>query len=106
MRDSFKRISEANAEVLGVSADGVESHQKFSAKLKLPFRLLADTEHVLCEAYGVWGEKSLYGRKYMGIERTTFIIDPNGKIMTVFEKVKPAGHGAEVVAALKGKAQG
>ena len=104
MRDAFPRIAKANAEVLGVSADGVESHRKFRTKLKLPFRLLADTERVVCEAYGVWKEKSLYGKKYMGIERTTVIIDPDGKVVKVFEKVKPAGHGAEVVNTLEERA--
>jgi peroxiredoxin Q/BCP len=78
----------------------VASHLKFKKKYSLPFPLLADTDHRVAEAYGAWGEKSMYGRKYHGILRTTFIIDERGRIAKVFERVKPRGHAAEVLAAL------
>jgi thioredoxin-dependent peroxiredoxin len=88
------------ARVFGVSPDGVKSHRKFADKFQLQFTLLADTEHALAEACGVWVEKSMYGKKYMGIERTTFVLDANGVVTHVFNKVKPQGHAAEVLAAL------
>ncbi|HLS47860.1 MAG TPA: peroxiredoxin, partial [Gemmatimonadales bacterium] len=88
------------AVVLGVSPDGLASHAKFRDKYQLPFPLLADEDHAVAEAYGVWGEKSMYGRTYEGILRTTFLIDGEGRIARVFEKVKPKGHAAEVLAAL------
>jgi len=97
-RDTLPRIP--GAKVIGVSPDNTKSHRKFADKYNLPFTLLADTGHVLCEAAGVWVEKSMYGRKYMGVERTTFILDSQGLVAKVFKKVKPAGHAAEVVAAL------
>ena len=87
--------------VLGASADKVAKQAKFKAKYQLPYTLLADTEHTLCEAYGVWAEKKFMGQTYMGINRTTFLIDPEGRVAHVFEKVSPAGHGAEVLARLK-----
>ena len=89
-----------NTKVIGVSPDGVKSHRKFADKFSLSFDLLADTDHALAEACGVWVEKSMYGKKYMGIERTTFVIDENGIVTKVFTKVKPAGHAEEVIAAL------
>jgi peroxiredoxin Q/BCP len=89
-----------NAKVIGVSPDGVKSHRKFADKFSLAFDLLADTDHALAEACGVWVEKSMYGKKYMGIEGTTFVIDENGIVTKVFTKVKPAGHAEEVIAAL------
>jgi peroxiredoxin Q/BCP len=95
------RFTKGKAVILGVSPDDVKSHAKFKAKYDLPFTLLADTEHAVAEKYGVWKEKSMYGRKYMGVERTTFIIDAAGKLRHVFEKVKPAGHAEEVAAFLK-----
>ena len=101
-RDHWKAVQKAGAVVLGVSPDPVTAHDKFRAKYKLPFPLLADVDHAVAEAYGVWGEKSMYGRKYFGILRTTFLIGANGKIVKVFEKVKPKGHAAEVLAALAG----
>ena len=88
------------ARVLGVSPDSSKSHRKFAEKFSLNFTLLADTEHALCEAVGVWGEKSMYGKKYMGVFRTTILLDEAGKVFRVFEKVKPEGHAAEVRAAL------
>ena len=99
-RDLMPRFATGSAVILGVSPDSVKSHQKFKAKYELPFTLLADTEHAIAEQYGVWKEKSMYGRKYMGIERTTFLIDATGVLRQVFEKVKPAGHADEVAAAL------
>ena len=99
-RDAFPRFDKSKAVILGVSPDPVKSHQKFKAKYELPFTLLADTDHAVAEQYGVWKEKSMYGRKYMGVERTTFIIDAAGKMAKIFEKVKPQGHAAEVEAAL------
>jgi len=84
-----------------VSPDSVKSHKKFSEKYKLKFDLLADDEKDLVEKYGVWKEKSMYGRKYMGVERTTFIIDEKGKIKKIFNKVKVDGHNKEVLEALK-----
>jgi len=86
--------------LLGVSPDGVDSHRKFREKFSLPFPLLADEDHAVADAYGAWGEKSMYGKKYYGVLRTTFIIDAAGSVRRVFEKVKPAGHAAEVLEAL------
>ena len=100
-RDRWQAVRQAGAVVLGVSPDGVPSHQKFKAKYRLPFPLLADTDHTVAAAYGAWGEKSMYGRKYFGILRTTFLIDGEGKVARIFEKVKPKGHAAEVLAALE-----
>ncbi len=99
-RDQMPRFKNGSAVILGVSPDSVKSHQTFKTKYDLPFTLLADTEHAIAEKYGVWKEKSMYGRKYMGIERTTFLIDATGKLRRIFEKVKPAGHADEVAAAL------
>ncbi|MEO8295777.1 MAG: thioredoxin-dependent thiol peroxidase [Gemmatimonadota bacterium] len=99
-RDHWSAVMKTGAVVLGVSPDGVRSHQKFKEKFSLPFPLLADEDHTVAEAYGAWGEKSMYGRKYQGILRTTFVIGPAGKIVRVFEKVKPKGHAAEVLSAL------
>lgn len=101
-RDSWSRVRAAGAVVLGVSKDSVERHAKFKAKYGLPHTLLADEDGKLCEAYGAWQEKSLYGRKFMGIVRSTFVIGPDGRILKVFPKVKVDGHVDEVLAALKG----
>lgn len=100
IRDNFELIS-GEAELFGVSPDSVKSHQKFRDKFSLPFPLLADAEHKVSDAYGVWGLKKFMGREYMGVERTTFVIDPTGKIAQVFEKVKPAGHALELLEALR-----
>lgn len=86
--------------VFGVSPDPVKSHRKFADKYNLEFTLLADTETALCEACGVWAEKSMYGKKYMGVLRTTFVLDASGVVTHVFEKVKPQGHAAEIRAAI------
>ena len=100
-RDSLEPIRKAGAVVLGVSLDGEESHRKFMAKFALPFPLLCDEDAGLSKAYGVYKEKNMYGRKYWGIERSTFVIDPAGKLKAVFPKVKVDGHVEEVLAALK-----
>lgn len=100
-RDNLNRFVKSGAAVLGLSADSVESHRKFKEKQGLNFPLLSDPDHAALEAYGVWQEKSLYGRKFMGIVRTTVIIDEAGTIARVFPKVKVNGHVDEVLAALK-----
>lgn len=100
-RDEFPKFGKMKAEILGVSADSVESHKKFAEKYKLPFNLLSDEKKDAIEKYGVWQEKSMYGRKYMGIVRSTFIIDKNGKISHIFPKVKVDNHNQEVMEALK-----
>lgn len=100
-RDEFPKFKKIDAVILGVSPDSVESHKKFAAKFKLPFSLLSDEKKEVCEKYGVWQEKSLYGKKYMGVVRTTVIIDKEGKVKKIFPKVKVEGHNEEVMAALK-----
>lgn len=97
LRDEMPRFEEVDAVVLGVSPDSVASHAKFRKKYDLNFPLLADEDHEVAEAYGVWKEKSMYGRKYMGIERSTFLIDEDGVVAEAWRKVKPKGH-AELVA--------
>ncbi len=100
-RDGFADYGRAGAKIIGISPDSPESHAKFTRKFELPFILLADPDHAACEAYGVWKEKSMYGRKYMGVERTTFVIDRKGIVRNVFPKVKVDGHSAAVLDALK-----
>lgn len=100
LRDAHAQITGKNAVVLGVSPDSAKSHANFATKFGLPFTLVPDEDHKIAEAYGVWQEKTNYGKTYMGIVRTTFIIGPDGKIKKVFPKVKAAGHAAEVLAAL------
>jgi thioredoxin-dependent peroxiredoxin len=92
LRDRQPEIEARGAVVLGVSPDSVASHRRFADKFGLPFTLLADEDHAVAEAYGIWKEKSMYGRKYWGVERTTFVIDEQGRIAEVLEKVKPAEH--------------
>jgi peroxiredoxin Q/BCP len=99
--EALPDFGKAKAEVIGISRDSVASHDKFAGKYKLRFRLASDEDGKACEAYGTWVEKSMYGRKYMGIERTTFVIDEKGKIAHIFAKVKPAGHAAQVLEALR-----
>ena len=101
LRDSWGAIQEAGAVVLGVSPDGPASHAQFARKFQLPFPLLADEDHAVAEAYGAWGEKSMYGRTYMGIIRSTVIIDGEGIVSHVFPRVSPKGHAAKVLAALR-----
>ena len=100
-RDSFPNFAGSGAAVVGVSKDSVASHDKFKKKHGLPFILAADTAGEVCQKYGVWVEKSMYGRKYMGIERATFLIDGQGVVRDVWHKVKVPGHAAEVLKAAK-----
>jgi len=100
-RDNWDAVKRAGAVVLGVSPDGVDSHTRFRNKLRLPFPLLADTDHKVAEQYEAWGEKSMYGRAYEGILRTTFVIGADGRIVKVFRKVRPKGHAGEVLAVLE-----
>jgi len=99
-RDDYSAYEKAGVVILGVSPDDVKSHAKFKNKYQLPFPLLVDEGHKVCDAYGVWGPKSFLGKSYEGVLRTTFLIDGNGNIVKVFEKVRPAEHSAEVLAAL------
>lgn len=100
-RDEFPAFGELDAVIVGVSPDTVEAQAKFKKKFKLPFILLADEDHAIAEKYGVWVEKSMYGKTYMGVQRSTFLIGPDGKIAKIFPKVKPEEHAAEVLAALQ-----
>ena len=100
IRDAYGEFERAGAVVLGVSPDNEKSHVKFKKKFELPFTLLADTDHSVAEAYGVWGEKSYMGKKYMGIDRSTFVIGADGNLKKVMRKVKPATHADDVLAAL------
>jgi len=100
-RDEFPKFKKTDAVILGVSPDSIKSHKKFADKYNLPFSLLADEEKKVVEKYGVWKEKNMYGRKYMGVDRTTFIIDVDGRIKKIFNKVKVDGHNKEVMEALK-----
>jgi len=100
-RDSLAEFEAAGASVVGVSKDSVSRHDKFKTKHELNFPLISDEDGTLCEAYGTWVEKSMYGRKYMGIERATFLIGPDGVIRNVWRKVKVPGHVDEVLAAVK-----
>ena len=97
LRDRIEEIDAKGAVVLGVSPDDVASHQKFKEKFGLNFTLLADTDHSVAEAYGVWKEKNLYGKKSMGVERTSFIIDEEGKIAKILPRVKPAEHVGQIL---------
>jgi thioredoxin-dependent peroxiredoxin len=100
IRDAYGEFERAGAVVLGVSPDNERSHVKFREKYELPFTLLADTEHAVADRYGVWGEKKFMGKKYMGVSRSTFVIDEAGNVKKVFEKVTPATHADDVLAAL------
>ncbi|MGB7160219.1 MAG: thioredoxin-dependent thiol peroxidase [Tepidisphaeraceae bacterium] len=100
-RDAIASYKKLKVPVFGVSPDPVEDVTKFAEKFQLNFPLLADADHAVAEKYGVWQEKSMYGKKYMGVARTTFVIGPDGKVKHVFEKVKPEGHDQEVLAVLK-----
>jgi peroxiredoxin Q/BCP len=100
-RDDYSAYQKAGITILGVSPDSPKRHANFKAKYDLPFTLLADTDHKVCELYGVWGVKKSYGREYEGVFRTTFLINGEGRIIKVFENVKPADHSAEVLQAFK-----
>ena len=99
-RDDYLKYKAMGAEILGVSPDDEKSHTKFKTKYSLPYPLLADVGHEVCDLYGVWGEKNMYGRKYFGVVRSTFIIDPEGKIAETFDKVKVLEHSVNVLATL------
>jgi thioredoxin-dependent peroxiredoxin len=99
-RDSYARFQERGAVVLGVSPDDEVSHARFKSKYSLPFALLADPEHRVADDYGVWGERKLYGKTYMGINRSTFVIDSEGRVVKAMHGVKPAGHAEDVLTAL------
>ena len=100
-RDDYSQYTQAGVVILGVSPDSPKNHVKFKEKYHLPFTLLADETHKVCELYGVWGRKKMMGREYDGVFRTTFLIDRQGKLVKVFEAVKPAEHSKEVLEALK-----
>jgi peroxiredoxin Q/BCP len=97
LRDNYKQLQKQGYEVLGISTDTEKSHRKFADKEKLPFPLLADTDKVVHEKYGTWGEKSMYGRKYMGTLRTTFVVDEKGKISEIISKVDTKEHTAQIL---------
>ena len=99
-RDLFPRFTKGKAVILGISPDSPRKHANFKKKYGLPFTLLSDKDHKVAERYGIWVEKTFWGRKYMGVERTTYIIGPSGKIVKCFAKVNPEGHAAEVQAAI------
>ncbi len=99
-RDLFPRFTRGKAVILGISPDSVKSHAKFKKKYDLPFTLLADEGHAVAEQYGLWVQKTFYGKKYMGVERATYIIGHDGRIKTIFAKVNPDGHAAAVAEAL------
>jgi peroxiredoxin Q/BCP len=99
-RDTSQKLTKANTVIVGVSPDSSGDQAKFKQKFDLPFTLLADLQHKVADDYGVWKEKSMYGKKYMGVERTTFVIDTAGKIKRIFPKVKVEGHAEEVLAAI------
>ena len=101
IRDAYKEFDDAGAVVLGVSPDDEASHATFKEKYDLPFTLLADSGHEVAETYGVWGEKTYAGKTYMGVDRSTFVIDPDGNVAKVFRKVKPDEHADQVLEALR-----
>jgi len=100
IRDDYSEFENAGVVILGVSPDSPKSHAKFKAKYNLPFNLLADEDHQVCEMFGVWGRKKNMGREYDGVFRTTFLIDPKGKIQKIFKDVKPQGHSKEILGSI------
>jgi thioredoxin-dependent peroxiredoxin len=102
-RDDYSIYKDQNIEIIGISPDSVKSHGKFRSKYSLPFTLLADEDHKVCELFGVWGKKKNFGKEYFGVLRTTFLIDGDGQIVKVFKGVKPANHSKEVIAAFSEK---
>lgn len=101
LRDHYAALRKAGLEILGVSPDDEKKHKRFEARNALPFRLIADTTHTILEKYGVWQEKQLFGHTYMGVVRTTFLLDETGKILKIFNRPKSREHAAEILAALK-----
>lgn len=101
IRDNYKEMEKLGLVVLGISPDDNKSHNKFKTKYKLPFTLLSDTDHKVCELYGVWGKKKFMGREYMGVSRSSFLIDEKGKIKKIYEEVKPKEHAKEVIEDLR-----
>jgi thioredoxin-dependent peroxiredoxin len=101
LRDNYALLKKEGFEVLGISPDDEKKHKKFEAKFSLPFTLIADPTHTIIDKYGVWGEKKLYGRNYMGLHRTTFIVNPKGIIEKIFLRPKNKQHAAEIIAAIK-----
>ena len=101
-RDASKKFEKAETEIVGISPDKDDAQQKFAAEYGFEFTFVPDPDHSIAEDYGVWKEKSMYGKSYMGIERTTFLVGADGKIERIFPKVKPEGHAAQVLEALKG----
>ena len=97
LRDGKEELSRRGFRIVGVSPDSERSHQNFCTKHELNFTLIADTDHSVCEAFGVWAEKSMYGRKYMGVKRTTFLLDEEGRITHIFDKVKTATHFEQII---------
>ena len=97
----YKEFKKLNCEIFGISKDSVESHKKFISKFKIPFQLLSDDKIIALKKYGAWGEKSMYGKKFMGIKRTTFLINPKGKIIKIWNNVKVKDHAKEVLSCLK-----
>lgn len=102
LRDNYEDLTDAGFVVLGVSPDEEDKHKKFEKKYNLPFKLIADPDKKIIEKYGVWGQKNLYGVKFMGLKRTTFLIDEEGKIFKIFKKPRSAKHGEEILKALEG----
>ncbi len=100
-RDTLPRFKKMNARILGISKDTIEKHQKFAKKYELPFTLISDTDGSICDSFGVWVDKSMYGRKYMGIERATYLIDKAGVIRNIWRKVKVSDHAEEVLEYIK-----
>lgn len=100
-RDDYAEYEKAGVKILGVSPDSPKSHKKFKEKYGLPFILLSDEDHKVCEAYEVWGKKSMYGREYYGVLRTSFLIDKEGNILEIFENVIPKGHSQQILSVLK-----
>lgn len=101
LRDNWNKFTKLNASVLGISADGILSHQKFSTKFALPFPILADEKKSMLQSYGVLAEKSMFGKTFLGIKRSSFLIDPDGKIAKIYKNVKPADHAEQVLADIK-----
>jgi peroxiredoxin Q/BCP len=101
LRDNFSKLRKNGFDVIGISPDSEKSHKKFKTKFKLPFTLIADEKHEILKLYNVWGEKQMFGNHYMGVLRTTFVIDENGIILKIFSRPKNKAHAAEILAALK-----